>query len=284
MLVGSVEGGQLTTTTQVDNYPGFVDGIDGNNLVAAMKNQALRFKTEMLNEQVSGCTKAGDLFEIKTDKNSYQTKTIIITTGASAKALGIPTEAAYRGKGISYCATCDGFFFKGKEVIVVGGGDTAMEDATFLTRFATKVTIIHRRDEFRASPIMLDRARHEPKITFLTNKVITEITGDPTISGVKLKDTVSGKESTLATGGIFVAIGHTPSTEFLKGFIDLDEKGYIVVKKISSLESQTTTTLPGVFTAGDCADPRYRQAIVAAGMGCMAAMDAEKYLESRKSA
>ena len=194
--------------------------------------------------------------------------------------LGLPSETALSGKGVSACATCDGFFFRGKEVVVVGGGDTAMEEATFLTKFATKVTIVHRRDEFRASAIMLERAKKDPKITFLTNVIIEEIVGEAAVTGVRLKDGKTGKASVYPTQGVFLAIGHKPSTEFLQGFVLLDSKGYIqVMRPQSALEPQTATNIPGIFAAGDCVDPRYRQAIVAAGQGCMAALDAQKYLE-----
>ncbi len=279
VLSGREPGGQLTTTTEVDNYPGFPKGILGPQLVSDMKAQAERFGTEVKQETVTTISQ-GTPFTITTDASTYQAKTIIIATGASAMYLGLPSEETFRGKGVSACATCDGFFFRGKDVVVVGGGDTAMEEATFLTKFANHVTIIHRRDSFRASAIMLDRAKKDPKITIMTNKIIEEIVGDTAVTGVRLKDVVTGDVTTYPTQGVFLAIGHKPSTDFLKGVIALDQKGYVVVKRPDSpLESQTETNIPGIFAAGDCVDPRYRQAIVAAGQGCMAAMDAEKYLE-----
>ncbi len=281
VVSGLQPGGQLTTTTEVDNYPGFPKGILGPQLMMDMKAQVERFGTEIKSEIVKTVTKKSDReFVVTTEGASYSGKTVIIATGASAMYLGLPSETKLAGKGVSACATCDGFFFRGKEVVVIGGGDTAMEEATFLTTFATKVTIIHRRDEFRASAIMLDRARKNPKITFLTNKVVEEILGETSVSGVRLKDAKTGEVSTLDTQGVFLAIGHTPNTGFLKNVIDLDEKGYVMVQRAATaLDVQTATSVSGIFAAGDCVDPRYRQAIVAAGQGCMAAMDAQKYLE-----
>jgi len=279
ILSGREPGGQLTTTTEVDNFPGFPKGILGPQLVTDMKAQVERFGAEIKQETVTTIDK-GSPFTVTTENGSYQTRTIIVSTGASAMYLGLPSEETFRGKGVSACATCDGFFFRGKDVVVVGGGDTAMEEATFLTKFASRVTIIHRRDTFRASAIMVDRAKKDPKITILTNKVIEEIVGDTAVTGVRIKDSVTGDVTTHPAQGVFLAIGHKPSTDFLKGVIDLDPKGYVVVKRSeSALEPQTETNVPGIFAAGDCVDPRYRQAIVAAGQGCMAAMDAEKYLE-----
>jgi thioredoxin reductase (NADPH) len=222
-------------------------------------------------------------FIVKTEKAEYEARAVIIATGASAKYLGLSSEQRLMGKGVSACATCDGFFFRGKEVVVVGGGDTAMEEATFLTKFATKVTIIHRRQEFRASPIMLKRAQDNPKINFLLNKTVEEIVGSSKVEGVKLKDNKTGKVEDYPTQGFFLAIGHEPNTKFLKGTIELDEKGYIkVIRPAEATSAQTKTSVEGIFAAGDCVDPRYRQAVVAAGMGCQAAMDAEKWLEEQK--
>jgi thioredoxin reductase (NADPH) len=282
LFTGVQVGGQLTTTTEVDNFPGFPKGIMGPQLMMDMKAQAERFGTIIEQKNVKAITvnKETKRFSLSVEDQSIETKTVIIATGATAMYLGLPSEETLAGKGVSACATCDGFFFRGKEVVVVGGGDTAMEEATFLTKFATKVTIVHRRDEFRASAIMLDRAKKDPKITFVTNAIIEEIVGDTAVTGVKLKDAKTGAESVYPTQGVFLAIGHKPNTEFLKGLIDLDPKGYVVVKEAGVLEPQTETTVPGIFAAGDCVDPRYRQAIVAAGQGCMAAMDAEKYLET----
>lgn len=277
---GQQPGGQLTTTTDVDNFPGFPNGIAGPQLVADMKAQAERFGAEIKQEIVLSVHRSSSLFTVATDGGSYEARTIIVATGASAMYLGLPSEEAFRGKGVSACATCDGFFFRGKDVVVVGGGDTAMEEATFLTKFARQVTIIHRRDVFRASAIMLDRAKKDPKITIMPNTIIEEIVGDTAVTGVRIRNVVTGEITTLPTQGVFLAIGHKPSTEFLRGVVALDEKGYVQVRRPeSALEPHTETTVPGIFAAGDCVDPRYRQAIVAAGQGCMAAMDAEKYLE-----
>lgn len=271
LFSGIQVGGQLTTTTEVDNYPGFPKGITGPQLMVDMAEQIKRFGTEIEQSSVVSLQSSDKKFIIKTESEALESKTVIVATGASAMYLGLPSETRLAGKGVSACATCDGFFFRGKEVVVVGGGDTAMEEATFLTKFAVKVTIIHRRDEFRASAIMLDRAKKDPKITFLTNREIVEIYGDSAVSGVKLR----GGED-IKTDGVFLAIGHKPSTDFLKGLVELDKKGYVVVTQ------QTQTSVPGIFAAGDCVDHRYRQAVVAAGAGCMAAMDAEKYLEEQK--
>jgi len=283
ILTGIQEGGQLTTTTEVDNYPGFPKGILGPQLMMDMKSQVTRFGTEIQVSEVTKIVKAskGNTFTVTAGGKEYEGKTVIIATGASAIYLGLPSETAFAGKGVSACATCDGFFFRGREVVVVGGGDTAMEEATFLTKFATKVTIIHRRDEFRASAIMLERAKKDPKISFMTNTVIEEILGEKSVESARLKDTKTGKVSTFNTQGVFLAIGHKPNTGFLKGFLDVDSKGYVKVNRVASpLEPQTATSVPGIFAAGDCVDPRYRQAVVAAGMGCMAALDAQKFLEA----
>jgi thioredoxin reductase (NADPH) len=283
ILAGVQLGGQLTTTTEVDNYPGFAAGIQGPVLVEEMKKQVERFGTEVKTEEVTKVDFASKPFKVWVGETEYQSKTIIITTGASAKYLGLPSEKKLNGKGVSACATCDGFFFRGKEVVVVGGGDTAMEEATFLTKFASRVTLVHRREEFRASAIMLERAKKDPKITFMTNKIPEEILGETAVTGIRLKDAKSGEISDLPTQGVFLAIGHKPSTDVFKGHVELDEKGYIKTEKtVLSTKPQTETNIPGVFAAGDCTDPRYRQAIVAAGQGCMAAMDAEKWLEEQK--
>jgi len=280
VLSGIQPGGQLTTTTHVDNYPGFPQGVLGPKLVTDMKAQVERFGAEVRQAEASRITKDGETFRIETSGKVITSRTVIIATGAAAKYLGLPSEETFRGKGVSACATCDGFFFKGKDVIVVGGGDTAMEEATFLTKFASKVTIVHRREEFRASAIMLDRAKKDKKIAFVMNATVEEILGDDSVNAVVVKDTKTGEIRTLRTQGVFLAIGHTPNTNFLKDFLTLDQKGYVIVKRPDSpLEPQMETEVPGVYAAGDCVDSRYRQAIVAAGQGCMAAMDAEKYLE-----
>ncbi len=293
ILTGVQPGGQLTTTTEVDNFPGFPKGIQGPALMGEMKSQVERFGTEIQVSEVSKVSKAsnGNTFLVTADGKEYEGKTVIIATGASAMYLGLPSETKLAGKGVSACATCDGFFFRGKDVVVIGGGDTAMEEATFLTKFASKVTIVHRREEFRASAIMLDRAKKDPKITFLTNKIPEEILGDTTVTGIRLKDSKTGEATVYSTQGVFLPIGHKPSTKFLDGVVELDQKGYVMIvqsqkSKVKSenpkIMPQTATSVPGIFAAGDCVDPRYRQAIVAAGQGCMAAMDAEKWLTEQK--
>src|SRR3989344_5464450 len=231
MLTGIQPGGQLTTTTEVDNYPGFANGILGPELMEEMRKQVARFGTELISDAATSIEKKEKTFLVKSSQGQYESKTIILTTGASALYLGLPSETRLMGKGVSACATCDGFFFKGKEVVVIGGGDTAMEEANFLTKFATKVTIIHRRDEFRASKIMLERSQKNPKITFLTNKIVEEVLGETSVSGVKLKDAKTGEVSEFPTQGFFLAIGHQPNTEFLRGEVELDEKGYIDLHK-----------------------------------------------------
>ncbi len=284
VITGAEPGGQLTTTTEVENYPGFPNGIMGPQLMADMKTQVEKFGTHIKQHRVSSIEYRNNTrtFAAKGDGAEFEGRSVIIAIGASAQYLGLPSEDRLKGKGVSACATCDGFFFRGKDVVVIGGGDTAMEEAIFLTAFATKVTIIHRRDEFRASPIMRKRAQENPKIAFRTNSVVEEILGDTAVSGVRLKDTKTGTTSEVKTQGVFLAIGHKPNTEFLKGFVALDERGYIqLIRPASAREAQTRTSVPGVFAAGDCVDPRYRQAVVAAGMGCMAAMDAQKWLEDK---
>lgn len=286
LITGIEPGGQLTTTTEVDNFPGFPKGVLGTQLMMDMKAQVERFGATFDSSAVSKVERSanGKTFTLTAGEQTFLAKTVIVATGASAMYLGIPSEERLRGKGVSACATCDGFFFRGKLVVVVGGGDTAMEEATFLTKFSPKVTVIHRRDEFKASAIMLDRAKKDPRIAFLTNKTIEEILGDKEVTGVRLKDTKTGETIEYPTQGVFLAIGHKPNTSFLKGLVDLDEKGYVkILRENSPLAPQTATNIPGLFAAGDCVDPRYRQAIVAAGAGCMAAIDAEKYLETHGS-
>jgi thioredoxin reductase (NADPH) len=289
ILTGPQPGGQLTTTTEVDNFPGFPQGIMGPELLQNMRMQAERFGAEMQQLSADSLQPSDKkTFIIHTGSTTFEARSVIIATGASAKALGIPTEDQFRGKGISYCATCDGFFFRGKNIAVLGGGDTAMEEATFLTKFASHVTIIHRREEFRASPIMVEKAKKDPKISFLLNKEVVEFYGDSVLKGITVRnsktDTTAMTNTTekLEFDGVFVAIGYTPATSFLKGTIELDEKGYIkideMVRPASLKDSKTATSVEGIFAAGDCTDPRYRQGIVAAGTGAMAAIDVERYL------
>ncbi len=285
ILTGITPGGQLTTTTMIENYPGFPKGIDGAQLMEDMKIQAERFGATFIADTVSSVSKntTTSAFVVQGASGTYEAKSVIIATGAQAKELGIAGEDQYRGKGISYCATCDGFFFKGKKVVVVGGGDTAMEEATFLTKFADHVTIVHRRKEFRASAIMLEKAQKDPKISFLTDTVIRSFVGDAKLTGVVLENSVTGKTSEMPIDGVFAAIGHTPATGFLRGFVAMDDAGYIQVQGMrSSQEAHTKTSVDGIFAAGDCVDMRYRQGIVAAGMGAMVAIDVERWLQDHQ--
>jgi thioredoxin reductase (NADPH) len=275
LIEGWQSGGQLTTTTDVENYPGFAKGIMGPELMKEMRVQAERFGTEFLTGDVSAVSfKNHPLTLTIDDERTVQAKTVIIATGASAIPIGLPNEKRLTGHGVSTCATCDGFFFRGKELIVVGGGDSAMEEATFLTKFATKVSIVHRRDKLRASKIMQDRAMKNEKIAFVWNSVVEDVLGQDVVTGVRLRNVVTGKISELACAGVFVAIGHRPNTALFAGQIDMDEKGYI------RTHAGTATSIPGVFAAGDVQDSLYRQAVTAAGSGCMAAIDAERFLES----
>lgn len=270
---GSQFGGALMTTTEVENYPGFREGITGPELMDEMREQALRFGADLRMEDVDAVDLTGPVKSVTVGDETHQARAVILAMGAAARHLGVPGEEALTGMGVSTCATCDGFFFRDEDIIVVGGGDSAMEEATFLTRFARSVTLIHRRDEFRASKIMLERARANEKITFLTNTEITQIEGDPKVTSVRLRDTVTGDESKLDVTGVFVAIGHDPRSELVRGQIDLDDEGYVQV-----VGRTTATTLDGVFAAGDLVDHTYRQAITAAGSGCSAAIDTERWL------
>ena len=274
VIEGIEAGGQLMLTTEVENYPGFVDGIMGPELMERFRKQAARFGTEYITDNVTSVDLSAQPFVVNAGGDDIRTRSLIIATGASARMLDVPGERNFLGHGVSTCATCDGFFFKERELVVVGGGDSAMEEAIFLTKFASKVTVVHRRDELRASKIMQDRARANDKIDFVWNSVVTEVLGNGKVEGVRLQDVATGKASDLPVGGLFVAIGHIPNTSLFEDQLDLSE-GYIV------LPGETTeTSVPGVFAAGDVVDFRYRQAITAAGMGCMAAIDAERYLEA----
>ena len=275
LFEGLESGGQLMLTTDVENYPGFDSGIMGPDLMQIFKKQAERFGTEIKTETINSIKKIDGGFSLKSAKDSYEFKSVIISSGASAKWLDVKGEKELQGHGVSACATCDGFFFKEKEVIVVGGGDSAMEEALFLTKFATKVYIVHRRDSFRASKIMQDRALDNDKIEVLWNKEVTQIHGSESVESVSLADTKDGSSSEVNIDGVFMAIGHTPNVDFLDGLVELDEKGYVK----TGFTTETSTSVPGVFAAGDVADSIYRQAVTAAGTGCQAAIDAERWLD-----
>lgn len=277
ILEGLQPGGQLTTTTEVENFAGFPKGITGTELMNNMREQAVKFGAIDKFELVTKVDFSEKPYKIFVGETKYTTDAVIIATGAHAKYLGLESEEKLKGRGVSACATCDGFFYKDKKVVVVGGGDVAMEEATYLTNFATSVTILNRSANFRASPIMFEKAEANPKITILKNKVVEEVLGEEKVTGVKIKDTVTGEITDLETDGFFLAIGHSPSTELFKGIIDMDSTGYIQTKPDS-----TATNVDGVYAAGDVQDKVYRQAITSAGTGCMAALEAQRYLEYKR--
>tara|TARA_B100000029_G_scaffold201324_1_gene199549 strand:+ start:662 stop:1579 length:918 start_codon:yes stop_codon:yes gene_type:complete len=276
LISGLLPGGQLMNTTDVENYPGFDEGIMGPDLMQIMRKQTERMGTKIIDDVVTNVDFSRKPFKVSTASTEFESKAVIVCTGATPRKIGIDGEQTFAGKGVSYCATCDGAFFKNQELGVVGGGDSCMEEATFLTKFASKVHIIHRRDEFRASKIMQERALNNEKIIVHWNSIISEIKGDEKVHQVILKDTITGEETSMDMAGIFVAIGHEPNTSLFKDQLELDNNGYIILKK------NTQTSVSGIFSAGDVHDHRYRQAVTAAGYGCMAAIDVDKYLSEQK--
>lgn len=280
LFEGAEPGGQLMTTSDVENYPGYAEGVLGPKMMEDFKKQAERFGTRIVNKTVSAVDFSKRPFKVTVDGETHEARAIIISTGASAKRLGLENEKRLYGKGVSACATCDGFFFKGKVVVVVGGGDSAMEEATFLTKFASKVYIVHRSAAFRASKIMLDRAQKNPKIEFIMNTVVEDILGADVghVVGVQLNNLITHTLSNFQCDGVFAAIGHEPNTKIFSGQIELDQKGYVITKA-----GTTMTSVEGVFAGGDCVDHKYRQAVTAAGMGCAAAIDAERWLEAQEN-
>ena len=276
LISGILPGGQLMNTTDVENYPGFEQGIMGPDLMLTMRKQTERMGTEILDDEVTSVDFKNNPLKISTASNTFEANSVIVCTGANPRKIGLEGEQTFAGKGVSYCATCDGAFFKNQELIVVGGGDSAMEEATFLTKFASTVHIVHRRDEFRASKIMQERALANEKIKVHFNYTVENIQGDQKFQKVILKNVKNDEKVTLEAGGLFVAIGHEPNSKILQGQVELDANGYVVLK------NNTETSIPGVFCAGDVHDHRYRQAVTAAGFGCMAAIDADKYLAEQK--
>ena len=276
LISGLLPGGQLMNTTDVENYPGFDEGIMGPDLMQIMRKQTENMGTKIIDDVVTNVDFSQNPFKVSTASTNFEAKTVIVCTGATPRKIGIDGEQTFAGKGVSYCATCDGAFFRDQELAVVGGGDSCMEEATFLTKFASKVHIIHRRDEFRASKIMQERALNNEKITVHWNSTVSDIKGDQKVQQVILKDTKTGEETSVDMAGVFVAIGHEPNTELFKDQLELDQNGYIVLNK------NTQTSVDGVFSAGDVHDHRYRQAVTAAGYGCMAAIDVDKYLSEQK--
>lgn len=277
VIEGFQSGGQLMLTSEVENFPGFAKGIMGPELMKEMRDQAVRFGAEFVTADATKVDLSGPIKTVWVDKAEYKAKTVIISTGASANLLGLANERRLMGRGASTCATCDGFFFRDQEIAVVGGGDSAMEEANYLTRFASKVYLIHRREDFKASKVMVDRAKENPKIEFILNTVVEDVLGQDEVTGLRLKNIKSGEVHDLKLSGLFVAIGHTPNTQLFKGQIETDAAGYILTR--NSRDAVTATNIPGVFACGDVQDSRYRQAITAAGSGCAASLDAEHFLD-----
>jgi thioredoxin reductase (NADPH) len=277
VIEGFAWGGQLMITSDVENYPGYAEGVLGPEMMQDLRRQAERFGTDFITDDVTRVDFSERPFRIWVGDEEYRAETVIITTGANARQLGLDTEKKLQGRGVSYCAVCDAAFFKDKEVVVVGGGDSAMEESTFLAKFASKVTVVHRRESFRASPIMVDRARSNDKIEFMLDSVVEEVLGDETVTGVRVRNLKTGEVTEIPADGFFVAIGHDPNTALFRGQIDMDEGGYIETRG-----KTTETNIPGVFAAGDVQDHVYRQAVTAAGSGCMAALDAERFLAAQE--
>jgi thioredoxin reductase (NADPH) len=274
VITGNEFGGQIATTTEVENYPGFPTGLQGPELTEQMKQQAERFGTRLEYDEVIEVNLKNKPLIVKTHNTTYETKSLIVATGASPRKLGIPGEQELTGRGVSYCATCDGFFFRGKEIMVVGGGDSALQEGLFLTKFGSHVTVVHRRDQLRAGPALVEKAKRNEKMGFLWNKVVTQVNGNGLVKNVTLQDTITGELSEAKVDGLFIYIGHLPNTSLFKSQLDMDHEGYLIV------DPYLHTKIPGVFAAGEVHDKRFRQAIVSAGFGCMAALEADKYLSS----